>query len=170
MVLLTRENDMKIYVLDPDGDVKVGTKVLRLAPSQVRDPNKLYGFFANDSEGPRLYEFDAAHNTQRDADAAHVVIKARKSLRERIPDEADRRVNALVSPRKREERQARGLELQDKGRANWTPSEGDEWNEILTGLQVIRNIHSKEDRLLASIDAMTDAEVLAFDPTDDTNW
>jgi len=67
---------MKIYTLDPDGDVLAGSKRLRLADDQTIDANKRYGALINDEDGPRCYEYDAINNRRRDDEEAKVIAEA----------------------------------------------------------------------------------------------
>lgn len=102
--------------------------------------------------------------------AAPAIERLKREATTDIMAEADRRVEVAMPPRAREELQARGLELMDKGRPNWTAAEKTEWDAGMQGWADVKAIRAKEAALIASLDAMTNAEVDALDMADAVAW
>lgn len=117
----------------------------------------------------KFWSCDPANQAVTFDDAAcHAWHLAQKA--EAVGREADRRVLAVADERTRERLQARGLQLQDKGRPNWTQAEKDEWDAGMAKLAEVDGVRNRAEQIKTDLAAKTPAEIDAYDLADDGNW
>ena len=141
----------------------------------VEMPPSVIGYEGFDHRA-RYWIADPANGTVS-VDTAKIHSDVSAQATRRVTVDADRRIDEMFSPGdpSRAERVklqliARGQELQDKGRQNWTPAERQEWTAAIAFNTRARAIRNDAKALQDSFAEMTARQIMTVDVSDDIHW
>lgn len=99
-----------------------------------------------------------------------LAIEAKVALKQRIKDEANRRITAEFPEWKQRNMMAEMLDLFDKEKGNWNQTDIDRVAELQGIWSWIKDVRAQSDSIESEVNGLTEEQVHSFDVSGHSTW